>query len=120
CRSLPCPAQAGRQTGGSMRETLLAQAPANRRRESPLGDEEGLLLPSIDERLDAIALQQGGELLVGPPSFGPLVLAIDAGRGTLEDQPSNDPRVIERQPQRDPRAHRVTENVRRRGLEAVQ
>ncbi len=78
--------QRARQTPGPVGQALLAGAPPKRLAAAlPLGGEERVGHPALDERLDAVALDRGGESLVLGDSLGPQSLVEHARMGAHGD-----------------------------------
>ena len=74
--------------------------------------EERIGQPFVDECLDADRFDARRQFLVGPATGAPLVVVIDSGRRTDEDQPLDELRMGERGVQRHSSAHRIAD-VRR-------
>ena len=79
-----------------------------------MAGEHGLAFPLVHERLDPVALEPVGQGGVGGAAGAPFGLGREAGRRTLEDEAANDPRVRDREPQRDAGAQRIADDVGRR------
>ena len=75
---------------------------------------------SSTKALDPVALEPIGASLVGGAAGRAFGGVRDARGRTFEDEPADDGRVRDGQPQGDPRAERVAEDVRRRDAERVQ
>src|SRR5256886_14684017 len=95
----------------------FAQLGSHRLAEISQGRERGMLLPAVDEGLDAFALRHRRQRLVLELAAGALVRIGDSRRPAFEDQGADPVGNPQRVPQRESRAHGVTGEEERIGSE---